>query len=271
MRTVLLRLIALSVLTVLLIFFWNSPLLKPFKLFVVFLHETSHAIATIVTGGRLAAIALEWDESGATYAASGEGIFFIIAISGYIGSIIWGYAMLRASLTGRWVRTVSLVVGLTVIFFGFFPDGMPARNSSIFNARYIISGAWGLTLTISAFVLPRFNHFLLFFLGGATALYSLYDLNDFFHGDVMRTDAGILAHYLLGKSVLVKPLAFVIAGFISAVSIYVFLKLVRSAFETEPQTEPLDLAAWQAENPDVEITPEMLDWLKSQSRRGGDS
>jgi hypothetical protein len=145
MRTVLLRLIALSVLTVLLIFFWNSPLLKPFKLFVVFLHETSHAIATIVTGGRLAAIALEWDESGATYAASGEGIFFIIAISGYIGSIIWGYAMLRASLTGRWVRTVSLVVGLTVIFFGFFPDGMPAVKQSRSLMRVTLSVARGVS------------------------------------------------------------------------------------------------------------------------------
>jgi hypothetical protein len=93
----------------------------------------------------LAAIALEWDESGATYAASGEGIFFIIAISGYIGSIIWGYAMLRASLTGRWVRTVSLVVGLTVIFFGFFPDGMPALRVRQSLMRVTLSVARGVS------------------------------------------------------------------------------------------------------------------------------
>lgn len=268
MRTVFLRLLALTVLAVLLIFFWDSTLLKPFKLFVVFLHETSHAIATLATGGRLHSISIEWDESGATYAASGEGIFVVIALAGYIGSIIWGYLMLRASLTGRWVRTVSVVVGLTVIFFGFFPDGETGRQSDKL-LKYLISGSWGLTLTVSAFLYPRFNHFMLFFLGGLTALYSLYDLNDFIHGDVMRTDAGILAHYLLGRSSLVKPLAYVIAGFISSISIYIFLRLLRAAFHHEPPAESIDLAEWQAQNPDVEITPEMLEWLKNQSRRPG--
>ena len=180
--------------------------------------------------------------------------------------------MLRASLTSRYVRTVSLLVGLTVIFFGFFPDGdgMAAAKQSDRYLKYLTSGIWGLTLTISAFILPRFNHILLFFLGGLTALYSLYDLNDFIHGDVMRTDAGILAHYLLGKSSLVKPLAYIIAGFISAISIYIFLRLIRTTFKVEPvheESENLDLAEWQARNPDVEITPEMLDWLKNQSKK----
>ena len=267
MRTVFLRLAALTVLTVLLVFFWQSPVLKPLKLFVVFLHETSHAIATILTGGHLSAISIEWDESGATYAANGRGIFFIIATAGYIGSILWGYMMLRASLTGRWIRTVSLLVGLTVIFFGFFPDGTPIKTSDKY-LKYFISGGWGLTLTVSAFLFPRFNHLLLFVLGGLTALYSLYDLNDFVHGDVMRTDAGILAHYLLGQSSLVKPLAYIIAGFISSVSIFIFLRLLRTTLRHEPEaSEEIDLAEWQAANPDVEITPEMLDWLKEKSRK----
>lgn len=266
MRTVILRLIALTVLSVMLIFFWDSALLKPFKLFVVFLHETSHAIATIATGGQLHSIAIEWDESGATYARSGEGIFVIIALAGYIGSIVWGYLMLRASLTGSWIRSVSVIVGLTVIFFGFFPDGDTPRQSGKM-LKYLISGSWGLVLTVSAFMYPRFNHFILFFLGGLTSLYSLYDLNDFVRGDVMRTDAGILAYYLLGQSAMVKPLAYVIAGFISSVSVFIFLRLLRATFRHEPAAEQVDLAEWQAQNPDVTITPEMLEWLKQQSKR----
>jgi hypothetical protein len=265
MRTVFLRLVALTVLTVLLIFFWDSALLKPFKLFVVFLHETSHAIATIATGGQLHSISIAWDESGATYARSGEGVFVVIALAGYIGSIIWGYLMLRASLTGRWIRSVSVVVGLTVIFFGFFPDGETPRQSDRM-LKYLISGSWGLLLTVSAFLYPRFNHFILFFLGGLTSLYSLYDLNDFIRGDVMRTDAGILANYLLGESLLVKPLAYVIAGFISSVSVFIFMRLLRAALHPAPESKEIDLAEWQAQNPDVTITPEMLDWLKEQSK-----
>ena len=83
----------------------------------------------------------------------------------------------------------------------------------------------------------------------------------------MRTDAGILAHYLLGQSALVKPLAYVIAGFISSVSIFIFLRLLRATFQHVPGPEAVDLAEWQAQNPDVTITPEMLEWLKQQSRR----
>ncbi|HRP68015.1 MAG TPA: M50 family metallopeptidase [Turneriella sp.] len=268
MKTVLLRILALGVLATLLIFFWDLPLLKPFKLFVVFLHETSHAMAALLTGGRLSAISIAWDESGATYTSSGEGIFFVIAIAGYIGSILWGQAMLRASLSGRYVRTVSVVVGLTVIFFGFFPDGDGVAKNSDKLLKYGISGIWGLSLILSAFLLPRFNHVLLFFLGGLTALYSLYDLNDFIHGDVMRTDAGILAHYLLGSSFLVKPMAYIIAGFISAISIYIFWRLVRSTFHVEEEydDEKVDLAEWQEQNPDIEITPEMLAWLKDKAK-----
>ncbi|MBV6494377.1 MAG: hypothetical protein LDLANPLL_02410 [Turneriella sp.] len=260
----------MTVLAVLLIFFWDIPLLKPFKLFVVFLHETSHAIAALITGGRLSAISIAWDESGATYTTNGEGIFFIIAIAGYIGSILWGQAMLRASLTGRYVRTISVIVGVTVIFFGFFPDGAGITRYSDKLLKYTISGIWGLSLILSAFLLPRINHFLLFFLGGLTALYSLYDLNDFIHGDVMRTDAGILANYLLGNSFLVKPMAYLVAGFISAISIYIFWRLVRSTLHVEVDDaieEPVDLARWQEENPDIEITPEMLEWLKDKGRR----
>lgn len=272
MRLVFLRLLALSVLAALLIFFWDSTLLKPFKLFVVFLHETSHALAAILTGGRLHSISIAWDESGATYTSSGQGVFVVIALAGYIGSIVWGQLMLRASLTGRWVRTISVLVGLTIIFFGFFPDGDSPEGGGLL--KYLISGSWGLLLTVSAFLYPRFNHVLLFFLGGLTALYSLYDLNDFIYGDVMRTDAGILANYLVGQSGLVKPLAYTIAGFISAFSIYIFLRLLRTAFvkeETESEEqESVDLAAWQEQNPDVEITPEMLEWLKNQSTRRDD-
>jgi len=269
MRSIASRIVALGVLVTLLIFFWESPLLKPFKLFVVFLHEISHALATILTGGELASISIDWDESGATYAASGRGIFFIIAIAGYIGSISWGYVMLRASLTGRFVRTVSLVVGLTLIFFGFFPESAIAgAKKTDMLLKYLISGGWGLTLTVTAFVLPRLNHALLFILGGLTALYALYDLNDFIRGDLMHTDAGILARYLVGaSSAMLKPLAYLIAGFIGAVSIFISLRLMRATLTpVEPAHEPVDLAAWQRENPDVEITAEMLDWLKEQKR-----
>ncbi|MCX7632459.1 MAG: M50 family metallopeptidase [Turneriella sp.] len=257
MLAVLLRLTALGLLSTLLVLFWDAPLLKPLKLLVVFLHETSHALAAILTGGEVQSIAIAWDESGSMYARGG-GIFFIVAIAGYTGSLIWGYLMLRASLTGRWVRTVSVIVGGTIIFFGFFPDSDISPSSGKL-LKYAISGGWGFLLIFTAFLYPRLNHAVLFILGGLTALYALYDLNDFIRGDLMRTDAGILAHYLVGNSALTKPLAWLIAGFITALTLFIFVRVLRLAVRREEEAE--------AEPPPTEITPEMLEWLKRQSKK----
>jgi hypothetical protein len=43
---------------------------------------------------------------------------------------------------------------------------------------------------------------------------------------------------------------------------------LRTTLRHEPEpSEEVDLAEWQAANPDVEITPEMLDWLREKGRK----
>ena len=45
------RIIVVLVLAAVSIFFWHSIVLYPVKLFVVLMHELSHALAAILTGG----------------------------------------------------------------------------------------------------------------------------------------------------------------------------------------------------------------------------
>ena len=47
--------LALAVATLLL---WGTPVVYPFRLFVVFLHEISHGIAAVLTGGQIVSIAM---------------------------------------------------------------------------------------------------------------------------------------------------------------------------------------------------------------------
>ena len=46
---------------------WHSVLLKPFKLFTVFLHELSHAIAVWICCGKVTGIEVQLNEGGLTH------------------------------------------------------------------------------------------------------------------------------------------------------------------------------------------------------------
>ena len=45
--------------------FWDSPLLLPLKLLVVTMHETGHALATLLVGGTVQKVTIAVNQSGA--------------------------------------------------------------------------------------------------------------------------------------------------------------------------------------------------------------
>ena len=71
-------------------FLWNSAQLKwliyPLRLLVTFIHETSHALAAIVTGGELNEFVVNPDGSGFVSVSGGNPI--LIAPAGYLGTAI---------------------------------------------------------------------------------------------------------------------------------------------------------------------------------------
>jgi hypothetical protein len=67
---------------------WDSSIIYPIKIFVVLLHEISHAIAAIVSGGSVESISLDLNLAGNTVTKGGNQI--LIALSGYLGSLIFG-------------------------------------------------------------------------------------------------------------------------------------------------------------------------------------
>ena len=67
---------------------WEYPILYPLKLLVVFFHESSHAIATILTGGTVKELVINQQQGG--HVISQGGNRFITLSAGYIGSLLWG-------------------------------------------------------------------------------------------------------------------------------------------------------------------------------------
>ncbi|HEY5949445.1 MAG TPA: M50 family metallopeptidase, partial [Kofleriaceae bacterium] len=119
-----LRTLALALLASLLL--WNLPfggvLLYPFKLFATWLHELSHGIALILTGAGFDHIVVYRDTSGLAYAYTSVGSFgtAIIAAAGYMGTPLWGAALLVITPTAKAARRALLVlsgllIGTTIL------------------------------------------------------------------------------------------------------------------------------------------------------------
>jgi len=108
-------------------YLWYTPVIYPLKIFVVLLHEVSHALALWVTGGEVASITLNALQGGATYGRGG--IPLITLSAGYLGSLGLGALLVMGAQTRRVSPRVLLgvvggvVLALTLLFirnaFGF--------------------------------------------------------------------------------------------------------------------------------------------------------
>jgi hypothetical protein len=167
-------------------FLWETPVVYPLKIFVVLLHEVSHALAAVVTGGALERIVLDPNQGGATYTLGGSR--FITLSAGYLGSLAWGGLMTEAARARRipalWVNGLigGLVVALTVLFV-----------RSAFGVVFGI--AFGLALMAAAGKLSAtLNRGLLLTLGLTSSLYAILDIkSDILDRPHLQSDAYMLA------------------------------------------------------------------------------
>jgi hypothetical protein len=98
--------VALGVLAVLL---WDTFPAYPFRLFVVLLHEISHGIAAVLTGGRVVAIGLNFREGGVCVTQGGWRLLILNA--GYLGSLLWGALFLVLGEKRRRAPTIVALIG----------------------------------------------------------------------------------------------------------------------------------------------------------------
>ena len=198
--------------------FWNHTWLQPFKLIVVFLHEISHAVGALLTGGSIDSIQVFWDESGYTITQGGN--FLAIASAGYLGCIILGSMMLYFSLKDKYHSYCSVLLGFVVAYF------ILNYSQKIDDKIYFLLLGWASMLIILGILFRRFNKYLLYYMGGITNLYSLFDLSDFFRGGIIHTDAGkIASHYTTGP-LQEKLMAYTIAILITVLSLWISYKII---------------------------------------------
>jgi len=103
------RLLLPLALAVVFVVLFDSPLVYPFRLFVVFLHELGHGVVALLTGGRIVSIAISSDEGGVCVTQGG--VPFLVLNAGYLGSLLFGALFLLLGARRRNARPVVLAIG----------------------------------------------------------------------------------------------------------------------------------------------------------------
>src|SRR3990172_11291032 len=88
---------------------WDTFLVYPFRLFVVLLHEISHGLAAVLTGGAIESMDLRFDEGGVCRTRGGWPLLILNA--GYLGSLFWGATFLVLGERRTSSRSVIAAIG----------------------------------------------------------------------------------------------------------------------------------------------------------------
>eukprot|EP00897_Mesotaenium_endlicherianum_P006180 jgi/Mesen1/5590/ME000281S04649 len=169
---------------------WRTPVLMPFKLITIFLHELSHATACILTGGKVDGIEVNLNEGGLTRTRGGWQ--WVILPAGYLGSSFWGMVIVIMSATTMSATLASglLCVALVIVLF-------KAKNWVL---RWLCIGfllLFALLFVLQFATLAHRVHPLRYatlFMGVMNGLFSVYDIyDDLISRRVNTSDAEVFA------------------------------------------------------------------------------
>ena len=175
----------LVILLGLIFYFWNHTVLYPFKLLVVFFHETSHALATIVTGGEVKDLVVIQQQGG--YVVSEGGNRLIILNSGYLGSLIWGLLIYIVAILNKFNKVLMIALGIIIgiITLIFVSNLFAILFGLVITAVMILIGIY---------IPARINNFILRLIGLTSMIYVPLDiLSDTIYRSHLKSDARMLA------------------------------------------------------------------------------
>lgn len=185
MLTLFKRYIALFLIFIGIGLLWNTVFMYPLKIFVVFMHEASHGIAAVATGGRIVEIQINPQQGG--YALTQGGSRFWTLTAGYLGSLMWGGIILLLAARTRFDKAISILIGI----------GMVVISIGFGNAEftYLFGIGFGMALIAVGLFLPEaINDWILRIIGVTSCLYAILDIkSDVLDRAHLRSDARMLS------------------------------------------------------------------------------
>jgi len=120
------QVLLLLIATVLTVALWFIPyaeyLVYPVRLFVTFVHESSHALVAVLTGGSVQSLTISSDGSGVVY-SMGSGLIsqLLTSSAGYLGATAFGvlllYLIRRNFSPNKLLTALGIFVGIMTIVF----------------------------------------------------------------------------------------------------------------------------------------------------------
>ena len=221
------ELLALALLALALLVLWRLPglywLAYPFRVFGTFVHEISHGLAALATGGRFDRFVVNADLTGMAWSAGGTR--WIVSSAGYVGSAVFGALLV---LAGRHLPARALLAALglalaalcaSYVRNGFGVIAGLGLAAALLIAALYLRGLWaeGLLLVLALQCL----------LDGFSSVIDLFWLST-------RSDLHTDAHTLAQLSGLPAPLWAVAWGLMSAAVAVLALRLAYGPGKLDP-------------------------------------
>lgn len=181
-------------LTALVFALWDTPAMTPLKILIVFLHEFSHAAATLMTDGEVVSLDINANQGGMVWSRGGNR--FITLTAGYLGSLLIGVGLLIAALrtnADRWIMALCGIVTLLV---------------TLLYVRNAFALSFALAMGVCMLVMARYlghavNDLALRVIGLCSMVFVPYDIfSDTIARSRLRSDARMIAEEFGGTTVM---------------------------------------------------------------------
>ena len=157
------------IILVVLLALWNTIIIKPIKLFTVFLHEIGHAFMAAVTGSSITGLSIYFNESGHVTSLPKDWLSaFLIANGGYLGSVLFAIGILLLKNT----RFKKYIIGLIAIIF----LGVTFKYSGIISFTMLYSVIFAAFAIIIYMVQnEKLHDWVIEIIGIGSITYAIYD------------------------------------------------------------------------------------------------
>ncbi|CAI0456556.1 unnamed protein product [Linum tenue] len=169
-------LVTIGVFSLVILALWRTVLLTPFKLITVFMHEASHAIACILTCGKVEGIQVHANEGGVTQTRGG--IYWLILPAGYLGSSFWGMLLILASTNLLTARIAAGCLGLALLIVLFIAKNWTLRGLCIGEGSIRFIAFLAIIWVLQEYTKVRILRYVILFIGVMNSLFSVYDIYD---------------------------------------------------------------------------------------------
>jgi hypothetical protein len=190
------------------LFFWNTLPVYPFRLLVTLMHESGHALMTVLLGGHVQSMTISPTQGGLTQSVYPASLWrgMLIDSAGYVGSAISGAALLWAAgriRSGR-LLLASLIAWMLAVAIAWVPLIPPRQSGALVEASGYGRGDGLFTLAFIALLSGVFfliawkgalwlRQMLLVFIATLSCFFALQDLKRLLGYDVGASDAMSMA------------------------------------------------------------------------------